>query len=158
MTEEEIEAISARAAAATPAPWRIEYVDGADDRPQVWVTTTDDDAEFSIGPVHYVTHQTEHNAVFIEAAPTDVPALIAALREANALSEARNVEMERALKQSRENNEVALEWQRRYELETIICERVMAERDKAESALREAIAKIEKLLQLRPNVGVKKEQ
>ena len=102
MTEEEIEAISARAAAATPAPWRIEYVDGADDRPQVWVTTTDDDAEFSIGPVHYVTHQTEHNAVFIEAAPTDVPALIAALREAN--------------------------------------------------------AKIHKLLQLRPNVGVKKEQ
>ena len=78
--------------------------------------------------------------------------------EALALSEARNVEMERALKQSRENNEVALEWQRRYELETIICERVMAERDKAESALREAIAKIEKLLQLRPNVGVKKEQ
>jgi len=78
--------------------------------------------------------------------------------EARALSEARNVEMERALKQSRENNEVALEWQRRYELETIICERVMAERDKAESALREAIAKIHKLLQLRPNVGVKKEQ
>ena len=88
----------------------------------------------------------------------NVPALIAALREANALSQARNVEMERALKQSRENNEVALEWQRRYELETIICERVMAERDKAESALREAIAKIEKLLQLRPNVGVKKEK
>ena len=102
MTNQELDAIAARAEAATPGPWRMEYVDGADDRPQVWVTTTDDDAEFSIGPVHYVTHQTEHNAVFIEAAPTDVPALVAALREAN--------------------------------------------------------AKIHKLLQLRPNVGVKKEQ
>ena len=84
MTEQELEAISARAAAATPGPWRMEYVDGANDRPHVWVTTTDDDAEFSIGPVDYVTHQTQHNGVFIEAAPTDVPALIEALRKANA--------------------------------------------------------------------------
>ena len=102
MTEQELEAISARAAAATPGPWRMEYVDGANDRPHVWVTTTDDDAEFSIGQVHYVTHQTQHDGVFIAAARADVPALIAALREAN--------------------------------------------------------AKIHTLLQLRPNVGVKKEQ
>jgi len=95
---------------------------------------------------------------FPVGASGNVPALIAALREANALSQARNVEMERALKQSRENNEVALEWQRRYELETIICERGMNERDEAKSVLREANAKIHKLLQLRPNVGVKKEQ
>ena len=74
--------------------------------------------------------------------PALIAALIAALREANALSEARNVEMERALKQSCNNNKLALEWQRRYEWETITCERVMAERDKAESALREANAQI----------------
>ena len=36
--------------------------------------------------------------------------------EALALSEARNVEMERALRPSRDNSEIALEWQRRYEL------------------------------------------
>jgi len=101
MTEEEIEAISARAAAATLGPWKVDYGDNVD-RPQIWVTTTDDDAEFSIGQVHYVTHQTQHDGVFIAAARADVPALIAALREAN--------------------------------------------------------AKIHTLLQLRPNVGVKKEQ
>ena len=62
--------------------------------------------------------------------------------EALALSEARNVEMERALRQSRDNSEIALEWQRRYELETIFCKRGMNERDKAKSVLREANAKI----------------
>ena len=82
MTEQELEAISARAEAATPGPWHKEYADGADDRPQVWVTTTDGDAEFSVGPVHYVTHQTQHDGQFIADARTDVPALVAALREA----------------------------------------------------------------------------
>ena len=84
MTEQELEAISARAAAATPGPWLMEYADGADDRPLVWVTTPDDDAEFSIGQVHYVTHQTQYDGQFIADARTDVPALVAALREANA--------------------------------------------------------------------------
>ena len=88
MTEQELEAISARAAAATPGPWLMEYADGADSidlfgsEPIVFVTTPDDDAEFCIGKVHYVTHQTQHDGQFIADARTDVPALVAALREA----------------------------------------------------------------------------
>ena len=82
MTEEEIEAIAARAAAATPGPWHKEP--GPD------------------GYYWYDDLETQENGDFIAHARTDVPALVAALREAN--------------------------------------------------------AKIYKLLQLRPNVGVKKEQ
>ena len=90
MTDQELEAISARAEAATPGPWLMEYADGADSidlfgsEPIVFVVTPDDDAEFCIGKVHYVTHQTQHDGQFIADARTDVPALVAALREANA--------------------------------------------------------------------------
>ena len=88
MTEQELEAITARAEAATPGPWLMEYADGADSidlfgsEPIVFVVTPYDDAEFCIGKVHYVTHQTQYDGQFIADARTDVPALVAALREA----------------------------------------------------------------------------
>ena len=101
MTEEEIEAIAARAAAATLGPWECDD-DGH------WIQST---SVFDL--VYEPTHDRERRIIidaankptdtnFIVHAREDVPELIAALREAN--------------------------------------------------------AKIHKLLQLRPNVGVKKEQ
>ena len=101
MTEEEIEAIAARAAAATLGPWECDD-DGH------WIQST---SVFDL--VYEPTHDRERRIIidaankptdtnFIVHAREDVPALIAALREAN--------------------------------------------------------AKIHKLLQLRPNVGVKKEK
>ena len=98
MTEEEIEAIAARAAAATPGPWGIYVPEG--ESPRICNLILGEEIDCTLA---YIADEAEgDNAPFMAAAPTDVPALIAALREAN--------------------------------------------------------AKIHKLLQLRPNVGVKKEQ
>lgn len=55
-----------------------------------------------------------------------------------ALSEARNVEMEQALGRARDNSILMLEWKRRYESEALICERAFTARDEALAALRKA--------------------
>ncbi len=80
----DLAAIQARADAATPGPWVIEW--DADD-------VSDAPFPISIGPFCYLEHQGERDAVdakFIESARTDVPALLAEVQRLGAeLAEAR---------------------------------------------------------------------
>lgn len=74
-----------------------------------------------------------------------VSVLITTLRELQTLFEARNVAMEQALGLARENRTLMLEWQRRYELETVICARAFTEGDEAQvntliESMRELVA------------------
>lgn len=77
-----------------------------------------------------------------------VSVLIATLRELQTLFEARNVAMEQALGLARENRTLMLEWQRRYELETVICARAFTERDEAQVALQKVNTLIESMREL----------
>lgn len=55
--------------------------------------------------------------------------LEASLKEANALSKARDAETERSLEVSRDHREISIEWRRRYEMEVVISTRAFDARD-----------------------------
>lgn len=89
MTEQELEAISARASAATPAPWGIYVPEG--ESPRICNLILGEEIDCTLA---YMADEAEgDNAQFIAGAPTDVPALVAALREANA----KIIELERVV-------------------------------------------------------------
>lgn len=84
MTSEELDAIEARAKAATPGPWRV----GSEEQ---WHVFGDPDGDhimgrgYGIGRVLLgmnIHFPYDADAAFIAAARSDVPALVAALREA----------------------------------------------------------------------------
>lgn len=71
LTDEQLAAIQAREAAATPGPWAIEWDE--DD-------VTDTPFPVSLGPIGYLEHRGKReqaDAEFIAAARADVPALLA---------------------------------------------------------------------------------
>ena len=73
ITPEELDEIEARASAATPGPWDYSVTDG------VFIEFTHADVmrlDQSLSP------QGEGNNTFVAAARTDIPRLVAALREA----------------------------------------------------------------------------
>lgn len=86
MIEDELKEIEARAASATPGPWRVE-----EDTTLVWGTCAlDDQTSYGMGnPVARIEtkrfgrfDETEsiNNSVFISAARTDIPTLITEIR------------------------------------------------------------------------------
>jgi hypothetical protein len=80
MTDEQIKAIEARCAAATPGPWRAEHKREDDYAAQVTAGKDGTIADLE----HAYDEQDMIDATFIAHARTDIPALLAALKAAQA--------------------------------------------------------------------------
>mgnify|MGYP000119516085 CR=1 FL=1 len=89
LTEDELRAIEARAEAATPGPWKATRSLPAEGADVWWLTAGQGNGEVELGSLqggypHERFERRSANAAFIAAARADVPALAAALREAQA--------------------------------------------------------------------------
>jgi hypothetical protein len=77
VTEDDLQAIEARANAAMPGPWHLAIT--RDDDP--------DRANIEAGPIDVADDAQNDDAVFIASARTDVPALVAEVRRLRAIAE-----------------------------------------------------------------------